>query len=122
MHTILRGAVVVDGRITALGRIDSAPGAEEFDLSGLILCPGFVDIHTHFDAQVFWDRDLTPSSWHGVTTVVQGNCGFGIAPARPEDRQLIMETLELVEGMQVPTLQSGIEWRFETFPQYLDAL
>src|SRR4029450_10127216 len=82
----------------------------------------FVDIHTHFDAQVFWDRDLTPSSWHGVTTVVQGNCGFGIAPARPEDRQLIMETLELVEGMQVPTLQSGINWSFETFPQYLDAL
>src|SRR5689334_4018501 len=137
MHTILRGAIVVDGtggprqscdveivdgRIARLGRIASAPGAEELDLSGLVLSPGFVDIHTHFDAQVFWDRDLTPSSWHGVTTVVQGNCGFGIAPARPADRQLIMETLELVEGMRVPTLQSGIEWGFETFPQYLDAL
>ena len=137
MHSILRGATVVDGtggprrqadvevvdgRITAVGTIAAREGADEVDLSGLVLSPGFVDIHTHFDAQVFWDRDLTPSSWHGVTTVVQGNCGFGIAPARPEDRQLIMETLELVEGMQVPTLQSGIDWRFETFPQYLDAL
>ena len=137
MHSILRGATVVDGtggprrqadvevidgRIVAVGTIASRNGADEIDLSGLVLAPGFVDIHTHFDAQVFWDRDLTPSSWHGVTTVVQGNCGFGIAPARPEDRQLIMETLELVEGMQVPTLQSGIDWRFETFPQYLDAL
>ena len=137
MHSILRGATVidgtggprrnadvevVDGRITAVGAIEAQAGAEEVDLTGLVLSPGFVDIHTHFDAQVFWDRDLTPSSWHGVTTVVQGNCGFGIAPARPGDRQLIMETLELVEGMPVPTLQSGIQWRFETFPQYLDAL
>jgi N-acyl-D-aspartate/D-glutamate deacylase len=137
MHSILRGATVVDGTggpsrhadvevidgyITAVGTVAPAEGAEEIDLTGLVLSPGFVDIHTHFDAQVFWDRDLTPSSWHGVTTVVQGNCGFGIAPARPADRQLIMETLELVEGMQVPTLQSGINWSFETFPQYLDAL
>lgn len=137
MHSILRGATVVDGtggprrradvelidgRVSAVGTIPSQAGADEIDLTGLVLSPGFVDIHTHFDAQVFWDRDLTPSSWHGVTTVVQGNCGFGIAPARPADRQLIMETLELVEGMPVPTLQSGIEWRFETFPQYLDAL
>jgi len=137
MHSILRGATVVDGTggpsrradvevidgyITAVGTVAASEGAEEIDLTGLVLSPGFVDIHTHFDAQVFWDRDLTPSSWHGVTTVVQGNCGFGIAPARPADRQLIMETLELVEGMQVPTLQSGIDWSFETFPQYLDAL
>ena len=101
MHSILRGATVVDGtggpsrradvevidgRVSAVGTIAAREGAEEIDLSGLVLSPGFVDIHTHFDAQVFWDRDLTPSSWHGVTTVVQGNCGFGIAPARPARR------------------------------------
>jgi len=131
MRLALRGATVVDGtggprrqadvevtdgRITAVGDVGRSPGTEEVDLAGLVLCPGFVDIHTHFDAQVFWDRDLTPSSWHGVTTVVQGNCGFGIAPARPADRELIMETLELVEGMKLETLRSGITWEFETFP------
>lgn len=143
MHLVLRGATLVDGsgaparpadvevrdgRITRIvdpGGLDTAvgtDGAEVVDLDGLVLCPGFVDIHTHFDAQVFWDRDLTPSSWHGVTTIVQGNCGFGVAPARPADRQLIMETLELVEGMKLATLQSGIDWSFETFPEYLDAI
>jgi N-acyl-D-aspartate/D-glutamate deacylase len=113
---------VTDGRITAVGDVGRSPGTEEVDLAGLVLSPGFVDIHTHFDAQVFWDRDLTPSSWHGVTTVVQGNCGFGIAPARPADRELIMETLELVEGMKLETLRSGITWDFETFPEYLDTI
>ena len=137
MHLVLRGATVVDGTgatrrpadvevidgvITRVGDIGPVLGAEDIDLTGLVLCPGFVDIHTHFDAQVFWDSDLTPSSWHGVTTVVQGNCGFGIAPARPGDRQLIMETLELVEGMKLATLQTGIDWCFETFPEYLDAV
>lgn len=140
MQLILQGATVVDGtggarrvadvevvdgvisRIGEPGSIAQEPSAQVVDLDGLVLCPGFVDIHTHFDAQVFWDRDLTPSSWHGVTTVVQGNCGFGVAPARPQDRQLIMETLELVEGMKLATLQDGIDWCFETFPEYLDAL
>jgi N-acyl-D-aspartate/D-glutamate deacylase len=137
VHTILRGATVVDGtkaprrqadvgiidgRITRVGDVPAAEGAEEIDLTGLVLSPGFVDIHTHFDAQVFWDQNLTPSSWHGVTTVVQGNCGFGIAPARPGDRDMIMETLELVEGMDVNTLRQGIKWDFETFPEYLDTL
>src|SRR3954447_1252679 len=114
---------VVDGRITAVGEVGPAgDGDEEVDLTGLVLCPGFVDIHTHFDAQVFWDSSLSPSSWHGVTTAVQGNCGFGVAPTRPEARDLVMETLELVEGMKLETLQQGIDWRFETFPQYLDTL
>ena len=137
MHSVLRGATiidgtggpgrradveVIDGRIGQIGDLPPIEGAEEIDLTGLTLSPGFIDIHTHFDAQVFWDPRLTPSSWHGVTTVVQGNCGFGIAPARAADRQLIMETLELVEGMNLRTLQSGIDWTFETFPEYLDAL
>src|SRR4051812_39233975 len=113
---------IIDGRIARIGEVPAVDGAEEIDLTGLVLSPGFVDIHTHFDAQIFWDQNLTPSSWHGVTTVVQGNCGFGIAPARPDDRDMIMETLELVEGMDVNTLRQGIDWSFETFPEYLDTL
>jgi N-acyl-D-aspartate/D-glutamate deacylase len=137
VHLVLRGATVVDGtggprrqadvevvdgRITQVGEIGPVDGAEEIDLTGLVLAPGFVDIHTHFDAQVFWDGRFTPSSWHGVTTVVQGNCGFGIAPTRAVDRDTVMETLELVEGMNIRTLKAGIPWNFETFPQYLDAI
>src|SRR3954451_12885624 len=114
---------VVDGRIAAVGDVAAAgDGDEEVDLTGLILCPGFIDIHTHFDAQVFWDGRFTPSSWHGVTTVVQGNCGFGVAPTRPADRDNVMETLELVEGMNIRTLKAGVDWCFETFPEYLDAV
>lgn len=115
---------VADGRIVAVGDIPSRPDADgaDVDVSGLVVCPGFVDIHTHLDAQVFWDPDLTPSSWHGVTTVVQGNTGFGIAPARPEDREIVMETLALVEGMSTATLQAGIDWRYTTFPEYLDVV
>ncbi len=135
MHSVLRGALLADGtgaplrradvevvgdRIASVGPDVAARGAAEVDLSGLVLAPGFVDIHTHLDAQVFWDGDLTPSSWHGVTTAVHGNCGFGIAPARPADRQLVMETLQLVEGMNLRTLQTGIRWDFQTFPQYVE--
>src|SRR2546428_8805831 len=109
------------GRITAVGAV-AANGATEIDLDGLTLAPGFVDIHTHFDAQVLWDPDLTPSSWHGVTTVVMGNCGFGIAPTRPEHRSTIARTLENVEGMSFEALEAGIPWTFETFPEYLDTL
>src|SRR4051794_12973212 len=112
---------VVDGRIGSIGDIDST-GADVVDLDGLVLAPGFVDVHTHFDAQVFWDPNFTPSSTHGVTTAIEGNCGFGLAPTRPEHRDIIMETLENVEGMRYPTLKAGIDWSFETFPQYLDAM
>ena len=136
MDLVLRGARVVDGtgaparsasigitgdRIRAVGDI-SPNGAEEIDLDGLTLAPGFIDIHTHYDAQVLWDRDLTPSCWHGVTSVVMGNCGFGIAPTRPEHHSMIARTLENVEGMSVEALTAGIPWTFETFPEYLDAL
>jgi N-acyl-D-aspartate/D-glutamate deacylase len=97
-------------------------GGRELDASGLVVAPGFVDVHTHYDAQVFWDPALTPSSWHGVTTVVAGNCGFSIAPCRPEHRELLAHTLQHVEDMDVATLAAGIPWDFETFPEYLDSV
>jgi N-acyl-D-aspartate/D-glutamate deacylase len=90
----------------------------------MVVAPGFIDIHTHYDAQVFWDRLLTISPWHGVTTVVMGNCGFGIAPTRPSHRELILRTLENVEGMSLDALVAGVgdDWPFETFPEFLDAI
>jgi N-acyl-D-aspartate/D-glutamate deacylase len=97
-------------------------GAVELDASGCAVTPGFIDIHTHYDAQVFWDPALRPSSCHGVTTVVAGNCGFSIAPCRPEHHDVIVRTLENVEGMDAATLSAGIAWEFETFPEYLDAV
>ena len=137
MDLVLRGGKVIDGtgaparsadvgiegdRIVAVGDVGSTKGAEVVELDGLVLAPGFVDIHTHYDAQVTWDGDLTPSCWHGVTSVVMGNCGFSIAPTRPSDRGVIARTLENVEGMSVEALTAGIDWSFETFPEYLDAL
>jgi N-acyl-D-aspartate/D-glutamate deacylase len=111
------------GKIAALGDAHGGAG-EVIDAGGLVVAPGFVDIHTHYDAQIFWDRMMTISPWHGVTTVAMGNCGFGVAPTRPEHRGLIMRTLEKVEGMSIDALEAGLgyEWPFETFPQYLDAI
>ena len=111
------------GRIAALGEV-RGDAAETLDVDGQVVAPGFVDIHTHYDAQVFWDRMLTISPWHGVTSVVMGNCGFGIAPTRPSQRELILLTLENVEGMSLDALQAGVgaDWPFETFPEYLDAV
>jgi len=120
-----RGDVLVrDGRIVMVGDIpvDEAVEATEVDCAGLVVSPGFIDPHTHYDAQVLWDPGLTPSTWHGVTTVVMGNCGFGIAPTRPADRGTVMRVLENVEGMPLAALEAGIPWTFETFPEYLDAL
>lgn len=112
-----------DGKIVALGQ---APGTatETIDAKGRVVAPGFVDIHTHYDAQVLWDRMMTISPWHGVTTVVMGNCGFGVAPTRKAHRDLILRTLEKVEGMSLDALQLGLgeDWPFETFPEYLDAI
>ncbi|MBN8927140.1 MAG: amidohydrolase family protein [Rhodospirillales bacterium] len=112
-----------DGRIVALG---SAPGqaGTVIEAKGQVIAPGVVDIHTHYDAQLLWDRKLTISPWHGVTTVVIGNCGFGIAPTRREHHGLILRTLENVEGMSVTALEAGLgeNWGFETFPQYLDTV
>ena len=140
MELLLRRAWLVDGsgdpgraaevavtgdRISAVaepGTLTPGPDTTVVDLDGLTLAPGFIDIHTHYDAQILWDGDLTPSSWHGVSTVVMGNCGFGVAPTRPPHREIIVRTLENVEGMSMEALDAGIDWCFETFPQYLDAL
>ena len=118
----VRGEVGIrDGRIATLGEVKGA-AAQTIDAGGLVVAPGFVDIHTHYDAQILWDRMMTISPWHGVTTVVMGNCGFGIAPTRPGGRETIARTLENVEGMSVEALFAGIPWTFETFPEYLDAV
>jgi N-acyl-D-aspartate/D-glutamate deacylase len=110
-----------DGRIVDVG--DSLRGEHELDATGQVVAPGFIDIHSHYDAQVFWDPSLTPSSFHGVTSVVAGNCGFSIAPVRSENVALMARTLQNVEDMSFETLSVGVPWdEFETFPQYLDAV
>ena len=130
---VIRGGTVFDGSgepgrvadVAIKGDVieqigSNLEGKVELDASGCAVAPGFIDIHTHFDAQVFWDPELKPSSYHGVTTVVAGNCGFSIAPCRPEHHDVIVHTLENVEGMDADSLSAGIVWDFETFPDYLD--
>src|SRR5258707_4886672 len=117
----VRGDVGIrDGRIATLGEVKGT-AAQTIDAGELVVAPGFVDIHTHYDAQVMWDRMLTISPWHGVTTVVMGNCGFGVAPTRPDHRGLIMRTLEKVEGMSLAALEAGLgqEGALHTLPQDL---
>jgi N-acyl-D-aspartate/D-glutamate deacylase len=114
---------IKDGKVVALGKADGAADTT-IDAKGKVVSPGFVDVHTHYDAQILWDRMLSISPWHGVTTTVIGNCGFGVAPTKAIHRKLIMQTLEKVEGMSLEALEAGLgmSWPFETFPQYLDAL
>lgn len=119
-----RGDLAIrNGRIIAMG---DAPGSAERTIgaAGRVVAPGFVDIHTHYDAQIMWDRTLSCSPWHGVTTVVIGSCGFGVAPMRPEHRDVVMRTLEKVEGMTYEALVAGLgaDWPFVTYPEYLDAI
>ncbi len=109
---------IVDGVIGDIG--PNLHGTHELDASGCAVAPGFIDIHTHYDAQVFWDPALRPSSYHGVTTVVAGNCGFTIAPTRPEHHDVIVRTLENVEDMDGASLTAGIVWDFETHPEYME--
>ena len=118
-----RGDVALrDGRIAAVGEV-SGSAARIVDAEGCVVAPGFIDIHSHYDAQVMWDPILTVSPWHGVTSVVMGNCGFGVAPAKPDNRLLLMQTLENVEGMSLKALEEGLDgWPFESFPEYLDVI
>ena len=133
--TVIRGGTVIDGSGTpgisadvliAGGKIieigHNLVGDRVLDATGCVVAPGFIDIHTHYDAQIFWDPALTPSCFHGVTTVVGGNCGFSIAPVRPGDRELMANTMEKVEDMDPATLLEGVPWDFESFPEYLDSV
>jgi N-acyl-D-aspartate/D-glutamate deacylase len=133
---LIRRGLVVDGsgaeprtadvairsdRIVAVGD-DMPPAREEMDASGLLVTPGFVDVHTHYDGQATWSRQMSPSSGHGVTTVVIGNCGVGFAPCRAEDRRALVKVMEGVEDIPEAVMAEGLPWTWETFPQYLDAL
>ena len=111
---------IADGRIAEVGA--DLRGDEELDAGGALVVPGFLDIHTHYDPQVLWDPALTPSSYQGVTSVVAGNCGYSVAPTRPADRASLLRTLDKVEDMRIATLEAGVPWDFETYPQYLDAV
>jgi len=110
-----------DGKITSVGKIEGS-GKEELDAKGNLVTPGWVDIHTHYDGQVSWDPYLTPSSWHGVTTAVMGNCGVGFAPVRPGDENFLIQLMEGVEDIPGSALHEGIDWDWETFPEFLDAI
>src|SRR6185369_7982093 len=133
---VIRGGTVADGtgaklreadvairggRIAQVGQVPGC-GAEEIDARGLLVAPGFVDIHTHYDGQATWDHRMTPSSWHGVTTAVMGNCGVGFAPCRPADHDTLVRLMEGVEDIPGVVLAEGLPWNWETFPQFLDAL
>ncbi|MDF1792834.1 MAG: amidohydrolase family protein [Thalassobaculaceae bacterium] len=134
---IIRGGTIVDGtgapayegdvalagdRILAVGDIGGTRAAEEIDAKGKIVTPGFVDIHTHYDGQAVWDRHMTPSAWHGVTTAVMGNCGVGFAPCKPADREKLVELMEGVEDIPGPVMHEGLNWQWEGFGEYLDVL
>jgi N-acyl-D-aspartate/D-glutamate deacylase len=112
---------VKDGRIAAIGAI-SGTAREEIDAKGLLVTPGFVDVHTHFDGQATWEHRLAPSSGHGVTSVVMGNCGVGFAPCKPDQREILVKLMEGVEDVPEVVMIEGLPWNWETFPEYLDAL
>jgi N-acyl-D-amino-acid deacylase len=113
---------IAGGRIAAIGRIDAADADEVLDARGLHVAPGFVDLHTHYDAQVFWDPYLTLSGWHGITSVAIGNCGFGFAPVQPDLREYAMRSMTRVEAIPYESMRQGMPWDWVTFPEYLDSV
>ena len=136
LDLIIRGGTLVDGtgaapvvgdigvqgdRIVAVGKVEG-PARREIDANGLVITPGWVDIHTHYDGQATWDAVMAPSSWHGVTTAIMGNCGVGFAPVRPGQQDFLIQLMEGVEDSPGAALAEGIDWKWETFPEYLDAL
>jgi hypothetical protein len=110
------------GRIAEIGRIAPHRGARVLDANGLIAAPGFIDLHTHYDAQIHWDPYCTISGWHGVTSVVLGNCGFGFAPVRPAERDRAMHAMTRNEAIPFASMKAGMKWDWETFPEWLDTL
>src|SRR5690242_20616655 len=136
LDCVIRGGNVVDGtgaaarqadigirdsRIVAIGKVDEEAN-EAIDAGGLVVAPGFVDPHVHYDAQLFWDNAATPSNLHGVTSMVGGNCGFTLAPLHAEDADYIRRMMAKVEGMPLPALEAGVPWSWSTFGEYLGAL
>src|ERR1700742_4256818 len=136
LDLVIRGGTIADGqggnlfeadvaisgdRITEVGKI-SGRGKEEIDARGKLVTPGFVDVHTHYDGQVTWSQDITPSSQNGVTTAIMGNCGVGFAPCKPTDHQRLIQLMEGVEDIPEPVLSAGIPWSWESFPDYMDWL
>ena len=113
---------IATGRIAQIGRVSESDAERVFDARDLIIAPGFIDLHTHFDSQIFWDPYCTMSGWHGVTSVVIGNCGFGFAPVQPEHRERAMHTLERNEAIRATTMAAGMPWDWVTFPEYLDSI
>jgi N-acyl-D-aspartate/D-glutamate deacylase len=120
-ETFTGDVAVKDGKIAAIGTV-AGGGAEEIDARGRIITPGFVDVHTHYDGQAIWGKEMAPSSSHGVTTVVMGNCGVGFAPCRADDQAILINLMEGVEDIPGAVMTEGLPWNWETFPEYLDAL
>ena len=140
LDIIIRGGMIIDGQrtprycgdigikngrveaITGVGGLSKKRAEKEIDAAGLIVAPGFVDLHTHYDAQIFWDPYCTTSGWHGVTSVVIGNCGFGIAPVKPNERERAMLSLTRNEAISYDAMSAALPWDWESFPEFMDAI